>query len=403
MTGSTISEIGLKPLQSKQEGETMKIKYQLVLLGPAMENWRDEVVDEVRLRFSEIGLSLDEHCEVLEGAGKAPEWEGFPVAVWFGDKTAEHATEVEIAQAFIDRGFSIFPVVDDLQGYKEKTPKLLHPINGQEFDATRLSRDIMTGFRLVRKHRQVFISYKRDESRSVANQLFHELVGRGFRVFLDTVSVDAGSNFQNTLWSRMADVDILVLIDSPNALSSKWVHQEVVRAGVLGMGVVQLIWPNHKRTSGTDFSEPIQLELANFQRQAADEKDVLLDDVLRNVVDAIESQRIRSLNSRRTRLVEGLLSSPRATDVTLFVHPGRHVDVMRGDDKLAEIIPFVGVPDSLSLYEHECLKAHDQTCVVYNGLGVDEQWSAHLKWLNEKAKVEVFQIDDFGGYMEKII
>lgn len=385
----------------RYEEPIMQIKYQLVILGQSRATRRDALLAEMKKRFADVGLDLDVHCEVLEGASKKPEWEGFPVAVWFGDIGSADDAEIQIVEDFLVRGFSVFPVVDSLDNYKSKTPSPLHPINGQEFAVERIAADIMAGFRLARRFRQVFISYKRDESSSLANQLFHELTERGYRVFLDTVSVNAGVDFQKALWSRMADVDILVLIDSPKALTSEWVYKELLRADTLGMGVVQLIWPNHKKTSGTDFSAPIQLSIDDFQNRKADAHDTISSEKMREVLDTIEGQRIRSLNSRRTRLVEGILSNLNGRGVTLQVHPARHVDVMKGAEKLAQIVPFVGVPDSFSVYEHECGKEHDQTFVVYNGLGVDEQWASHLSWLNQKATVEVFPIDDFGNFIGK--
>jgi hypothetical protein len=76
---------------------------------------------------------------------------------------------------------------------------------------------------------------------------------------------------------------------------------------------------------------------------------------------------------------------------------------MRGPTKLAEVMPFVGIADSIAVFEQELESSHETTFIVYNGLGVDEQWAEHLRWLNKKAKVEVFQIDDFSNYLGRII
>lgn len=82
----------------------------------------------------------------------------------------------------------------------------------------------------MREKRLVFIRYRRDESRAVAEQLYHAFDQRAFDVFLDTHSVRGGSEFQSVLWDRMADADPLVLIDTPRALSSRWVREELARA-----------------------------------------------------------------------------------------------------------------------------------------------------------------------------
>ena len=376
-------------------------KYQLILLGQRSAH-TPALMETVKTRFADVGLTFDEHAELLEGAAIYPHWDGFPVAIWFGGDEPPNLAEVTLVDEFLARGFSVFPVVPSLANLAATIPANLHPINGQEFNPSKIASDVMAAFRLARRYRQAFISYKRDEGSAVAAQLFHELTGRGYRVFLDTVSVEAGANFQKSLWSRMADVDLLVLLDSPNALSSEWVHKELLRAHDLGMGVVQLIWPNHKRTAGTELSTAVALTDRDFENGLSQPGNLLTTTMLATVVDTVESERIRSLNARRTRLVDGILSTIAGKGVTLQIHPARQVDVMRGADKLAQIVPFVGVPDSIAVYENEQSQEHKHTFVVYNGLGVDQQWADHLKWLNAKATIHVFQIDDFGDFIGTI-
>ena len=377
------------------------IKYQLVLLGQDKASKAAAITGQVTKLFAELGLDFAIHGEVLAGASRLPEWEGFPVAVWFGGTGKADADEVKLADEFLARGFAVFPVVKLLSDYSKSVPTNLHPINGQEYVVSKVANDIMLGFRLARRQRQAFISYKRTDSAGVASQLFHELSDRGYRVFLDTASVEAGVNFQNALWSRMADVDLLILLDTPNALKSEWVHKELNRAHDLGMAVVQLIWPNHKRSVGTELSAPLPLKLKDFIGKRALASSRLQEATLVRIVDRIESERIRSLNSRRTRVVDVLTTTMSSGNYKFIVHPAKHLDVMRGNAKLAEVIPFVGVPDSTAVHEHDRTKQYEHTVVVYNGLGVDEEWATHIKWLKQRAVVEIFPTDDFGKYLER--
>lgn len=372
--------------------EVSSARYQLILLGPSKAVYHDALETEVAKLFSEIGLDFSRDAEVL-GAG-TPDWSGFPVGVWFGGAAAPEKNDLILMNEFLARGFSLFPVVDDLSNYQAHVPAELHAINGQSWNKARVSTDAMKGFRLVRALRQAFISYRRKESSGIAHQLFHELNERAFRVFLDTASVESGVDFQNALWGRMADVDLVVLLDSPTALDSEWVHKELNRAHDLGLGVVQLIWPGHKQSKGTELSFPVALQTSDFVNGQIDRFGALIDAKLAEVMDAIETQRIRSLNARRTRLVEGLLEHATGKGCAIYVHPMRNVDVLRGTSKIAEIIPFVGVPDALAVYQHEAGKKHEPTIVVYNGLGVDAEWATHLRWLNGKAGVAIHQIDD---------
>ena len=378
-------------------------RYELVLLGPERDAHQNALKGQVSELFTKIGLDFEMDATLLIGDGTVPDWGGFPVAVWFGGGAAPSALDLDLMREFLQRGFSLFPVVDDFAKYTAQVPGELHAINGQVWDPVRVASDVMRGFRLTRSLRQVFISYKRSECAGLAHQLFHELNERGFRVFLDTASVEAGAEFQKALWSRMADVDIIILLDSPKALSSEWVHKELNRAQDLRMGVVQLIWPNHKRTPGTEFSYPIELHAEDFVDGRHDQAGVLKEDKLEEIIGITEGQRIRSLSARRTSLVEELLEHVSGQGGTIYVHPMRNVDVLKNNVKIAEVIPFVGVPDSLSVYLHEIGRTHEPTIVVYNGLGVDEEWARHLVWLNGKASVTIHQVDDLGAYLGGVL
>jgi hypothetical protein len=377
------------------------VRYQLVILGPSNATHRGQLEAAVSELFTGIGLDFATVGELL--LGQTPEWNGFPVAVWFGGKDAAEANDLALMKEFLTRGFSLFPVVADLKNYSAQVPEELHSINGQAWDLSRVSADVMKGFRLARKLRQAFISYRRSESSGVAQQLFHELTDRTFRVFLDTASVEGGVDFQTALWSRMADVDIVVLLDSPTALDSDWVHKELNRAHDLGLGVVQLIWPGHAQSKGTELSFPLPLQAADYVNNQTNGSGTLTATKMTEVLSAIETQRIRSLSARRTRLVEGLLAHATGKGCAIYVHPVQNVDVLKGSAKIAEIVPFVGVPDALAIYQHETDKKHEPTIVVYNGLGVDDEWAKHLRWLNGKAGVPVHPIDEIADCIGSII
>jgi hypothetical protein len=369
--------------------------YELCLLGPDKLVHKAAIQGSIEGQFTRVGLDFSKDGKLIVDAGE-PDWGGIPVAIWFGGSNSAEASDSRVMKEFLTKGFTVFPVVSSLDHYSTSVPPELKPINGQVWDADKVAADVMRGFRLARKLRQVFISYKRTESSGVAHQLFHELNERGFRVFLDSASVDAGVEFQRALWSRMADVDIVILLDTPTALNSTWVHQELNRAHDLGLGVVQLIWPDHSQYPGTELSFPIHLKATDFEAGRFDRDGILTSAVVVSVIRVIESERIRSLSARRSRLVEGLLEYADAQGATVSVHPTKNLQVLKGEKKILEIIPFVGVPDALALFQFEQNREHEPTIVAYNGLGVDEEWADHLTWLNSKGVIQAFQIDDLG-------
>jgi TIR domain-containing protein len=233
-------------------------------------------------------------------------------------------------------------------------------------------------------------------------QLFDALTQYGYRVFLDTVSVAAGADFQQALWGRMADVDLLVFLDTKTALSSRWVHEELARAHDLGLGTLQLIWPDHTRTPGTELSDFIQLMGQDFRNGSADAADLLKDDVLKKVLAEAERSRIRSLKARHDRVLTDLVEQAHEHKLQAVIHPVEvvthpvvSIELRRDDQRLAIVIPLVGIPDAVTIQQLENIFApthHAISKIVYDGLGLPLDWADHLDWLNRHHRLQTNQV-----------
>src|SRR5262249_22178254 len=144
-------------------------------------------------------------------------------AIYFGGPTPGPTAQDDAdAASLLSEGVFVLPYVPAILGFSSQVPKALHVINGLAQEAADTSLEAPAGkllqeLRLLRDHRLVFISYKRTESAGVAQQLFRALDAHGWSVFLDTRSVDAGDQFQEVLWERMSDADLVILLDTPTA------------------------------------------------------------------------------------------------------------------------------------------------------------------------------------------
>ncbi len=157
----------------------------------------------------------------------------------------------------------------------QQIPKELQAIGGMQWDEARVTGDVLKAFGLTCELRQAFISYKRTDSEGIAMQLAYILFVRGYQIFLDTASVERGLPLQDVLHDRLANTDLVVLLDSPHALDSVWVHEELDLVNHLGLGVLQLLWteldPSDpgvrklKATRGTEFSVRFPLEESYFE------------------------------------------------------------------------------------------------------------------------------------------
>lgn len=75
--------------------------------------------------------------------------------------------------------------------------------------------------------RRVFISYRRQDTEAMAVQLFRQLTARNYSVFLDTVSIHPGVDFQQQLFEHLADKTMVVMLESPTFFDSHWTQQEL--------------------------------------------------------------------------------------------------------------------------------------------------------------------------------
>ena len=151
------------------------------------------------------------------------------VGVLFSDDAAGQGF-ANHAQALLDSPAVVIPVVSALADFASKVPANLAATNGMKLDPAdsgfeKVAALVLELLGLLRKRRRLFISYRRTESSGVAQQLYHSLDERSFDVFLDTLSVRAADEFQEQLWHRMADSDVVVLLYTQSIHSSGWVEK----------------------------------------------------------------------------------------------------------------------------------------------------------------------------------
>jgi len=385
--------------------------YQVVLLEPAHK------VEPGGGRSSTLRATLERHMEVLglnpRLALRVLDETNFHrdrdpflplVAVYFGGPQQDPEATA-ILERLRGEGRFVLPVVPTLVRYGEQVPPVLKPINGEELregDPTleHVAARVLEELRLMRARRLVFISYKRDESRGVAFQLYQALDARSFEVFLDTHSIKRGEEFQPMLWDRMGDADLLILLDTPHAFTSTWVEQEVARAHNLGLGVFQLIWPApHQRTLGTELCEPVLLDARDFEGASADADATLQEGKVEEVVALAEAIRARSVASRRTRVVTEFCKQMESHGLQVVVQSTGHLEVLHPSRGATHIFPVVGHPDALLFQEiaDDCAKAGSpppRGCLVYDPLGIWPRKAMHLRWLNNFLPAESLAVTE---------
>lgn len=284
----------------------MKYRYQLILLGSIEDSIVEEIKAQIILEITNLKLPegilniIDRSNWEEDYVGNQPTF-----SIYFGDKNGDFK-DLPIVDKLIKDGTMILPVY--YSNFSDEIPKELENQNGilyNDNQRCRIANVVLQAFELLRNTRKIFISYKRSESTSVAIQMYEALESHHFDVFLDTHSIEKGEPFQEELWHRMTDCDVILLLNTPGFLESHWCKEELAEAGSKQIGIVQLVWPNHKIDAISHLSFPLKLEEVDFVDTIYDDKDKskLKKGKVEEIVQLVESVRARNLASRQDNLI----------------------------------------------------------------------------------------------------
>lgn len=380
----------------------MTTKYQIIKLGSDNPFYK-EVLDTFYHHIEELGLAKESVLEIdetnfkTEYKGNAPTF-----CLFFGDNSGTFKN-IDLLEILIKDANLILPVATELTKFSYQIPKQLKNVNGFELstsnDIEKLVSCILEGLSLLRLSRRLFISYKRDESSTVAIQLFEQLEKNGFDVFLDTHSIRPGEPFQDELWHRMADTDVVVLLNTPGFLNSNWTTQELAKANSMSIGFLQLIWPTHKLERDAELSIPFQLSDSDFGNDIFKEPtSYLKPEIISKIISQVESLRARSLASRQDNIITEFIASSNRVGKKADLQSEKFITIKRSDGKELVIIPTVGVPQAFTYNQSEELVARIKSknvagaYLLFDHRNIREKWIKHLDWLDNYLPVKTIKI-----------
>ena len=389
----------------------MKYKYQLILLGNLGELSEKitklffKKVDELRLQRNAFAVINAANFET-HYLGNQPSF-----AIYFGDKDGDFK-DIDLLDKLIKDGTLILPVYYTLDSFTAEIPKILENQNGQLYNNTKDDKIVdlaLESFGKLRQNRKIFISYKRDESSSVAIQLYEALERNNFDVFLDTHSIKQGEPFQEELWHRMADCDVIVLLNTPKFLTSRWCKEEIAEASAKKIGVIQLIWPEHKLSNSSEFCFPSQLSATDFEGGIFNDKSnsKLKQDFVEQLVMSVESIRARNLASRQDSLITDFTNIATMHGKKVNLQPERFITEDLGDNKRRIFIPLIGIPQSIDCNQHAELKKEilefdiDSIYLIYDDVRIRQKWLNHLEWLNDYLDIKTLKKQNFNTWLQE--
>ena len=384
-------------------------KYQIALFSHGAD-------DEVRVlrstlvrRINELGVDsahvsfLDESTLGMRDP-KAP-LVGAYISIVTAPRTLAPVVDLLLA------GTMIVPVVPNLEEFTSFVFPEMCSINGialtgDDPEHERVAAVLLEGLGLLRRSRRLFISYRRVETQGIAIQLYELLDSRGFDVFLDTHSIRPGEPFQDVLWHRLADTDVIVLLDSPKFLESRWTEEELAKANSTNVQIVQLIWPGKSLAAPSAFSRAVPLMADDFDGGTLGPNARLKTVTAERISVEVESLRARALAARYAYLLEEVCVEAKRLGLSPQVQPDRYITFEPAPDKFYVAVPAVGVPDAVKYHEIEDAlerhpKAKTQIALIYDERGIRDKWLQHLAWLNrQNLRVRSIQVAQASSWLE---
>lgn len=360
--------------------------YQVLFLG-RREYMREALTERLTSALSELGLPKESMNFLEEGSGPDRQKNLPTIAIFLGYQGADDDPHDDLIELLEDSSV-VIPVVKDLNQISNYLPSSLLHINAIEaslpdHNIERIVTLVLENFKLLRRERRVFISYKRSDSQAVANQLYDALDARGFDVFIDIRSVPPAEDFQDILWHRLTDSDVVVLLDTKGFRESRWTTEELAKANLSNIQILHMLWPEQNEDPETAFSHFYFVRPEMLSEAAPVE---LSGKAVTEVCNLCESLRARAIAARHRYLVDTFCDLARDLGFEPNVQPARWISLEAGDKRVVAV-PAIGIPTSERIDQiSKSVSAEGfegrETWVLYDNRGVLTRWIEHLDWLD---------------------
>ncbi|MGK7248368.1 toll/interleukin-1 receptor domain-containing protein [Acinetobacter oleivorans] len=335
--------------------------------------------------------------------------------IYFGQKPKSNFLDEELIESLVKDATLLLPVIDeDLSEFNSLVPEKLQNYNGLSFAGMgidlaieKVVNNVLEAFNLLKAKRRVFVSYKRNDSSGVAIQLYEYLEQHNFDVFLDTHSIRKSEPFQDELWQRMIDSDVVVLLSTENYLESEWTQQELTNANLASIGLVQVVWPEFTVVQGAQLSEVLKLEASDFINNIFQNVNAkLTDDSLEKIVKFTEALRVRTLASRQDKLISTFMRYAEKSNVIATLSSHKFIELDKKGEK-SIVVPAIGIPKALNCEESQMLiKAIyqdklDKVFILYDEIHIRDIWLRHLNWLNKHLPVKTQEIGKVAEWLSR--
>jgi hypothetical protein len=202
------------------------------------------------------------------------------------------------AQAWLDRSFTVLGVVPAWVDPQQVLPAVMRMLVALPYQrsAAETTDEVLDLLLLAGEERRAFVSYAHSDGRQLAQEVFEALAERRFEVYLDRFRTPPATDFVERIDDELRDKTMVVVVETPAAVGSTWVLQEILTAQRRGYGLLAVNvggQPKHPAISAGR-----RLSLPSW----AGNEDRLVDAVTRQHQDAVVDQRRRRAAAVRLAL-----------------------------------------------------------------------------------------------------
>lgn len=390
--------------------------YQLIFIGAIDHILLPKIKENFFEKVDELGISrtffkLINRYNFEEYTDANPSF-----CIYFGNRPSPEFLDEQLIEKLVSDATLLLPVIDkDLSEFNNLVPKKIQNYNGLSFSdiniATAVEKVVnnaLEAFNLLKVKRRVFVSYKRSDSSGVAIQLYEYLEQHNFDVFLDTHSIRKSEPFQDELWQRMIDSDVVILLSTESYLESEWTQQELTNANLASIGLVQIVWPKFTVVQGAQLSEVLKLEESDFIDNVFQNVNAkLTEGSLEKIVQFTEALRARTLASRQDKLISTFMHYAEKSNAIATLSSHKFIELEKNSKK-SIVVPAIGMPTALNYEESEALieriyeekEQLKEIFILYDEIHIRDIWLRHLKWLNKHLPVKTKEIGKVSEWLK---
>lgn len=242
---------------------------------------------------------------------------------------------------------------------------------------------------IIRNTKNVFISYKREDTSNLANEIWKKLVVEGYTVFLDKKRIDIGVDFMDRIRYAIADADVFVLLDSPGYFSSVYTKKEMYAACLSRVPIVMLTQEKAEKAEKYDFV----YQYLKSNDTVSDEEFLCL---IKRIREIQEQTHIYRLSKIRTKF-NGFEGNKEIQLSNLYI-PNK------GDKEICSIHAIYGIPKTTDLeaIQKDELNPNVKVAAIYDDLCLPKSCYEHVEWLNNEMRgIELVKMSNMQEEIEQ--